>query len=89
MHRGYRTLVTCAAAVEQRAVKPESEVPGMSAYLDSLRWNNDGLVAVIAQVRLAIATKLPAGLAAGRPCLPPDSRCCCWHADGFPRLCAF
>lgn len=49
MHRVYRPLVTCAAAVEQRAVKGEGEVPGMSAYLDSLKWNKDGLVAVIAQ----------------------------------------
>lgn len=50
MRRAYKPLVTCAAAVEQRAVKPEGEVPGMSAYLDSLKWNSDGLVAVIAQV---------------------------------------
>lgn len=45
----WRSLVTRAAAVEQRAVKAEGEVPGMSAYLDSLRWNGDGLVTVIAQ----------------------------------------
>jgi len=40
-----------AAAPQQQDVKPEGEVPGMSAYLDSLKWNSDGLVAVIAQVR--------------------------------------
>lgn len=43
-------MVTRAAAVQQQAVKPEGDVPGMTAYLDSLRWNKDGLVAVIAQV---------------------------------------
>jgi hypothetical protein len=36
-----------AAAVE---VQPEAAVPGMSAYLDTLRWSKDGLVPVIVQV---------------------------------------
>ena len=45
-----RPRVVCAAAAQQQAVRPEAEVPGMSPYLDSLRWNSDGLVAVIAQV---------------------------------------
>ena len=53
-----------AAAQEQQqqeqqqqrpAVKPEGEVPGMSAYLDGLKWNSDGLVAVIAQVGCSIS----------------------------------
>lgn len=42
-------LVCNAAAVE---VQPESTVPGMSSYLDSLRWSKDGLVPVIVQVGL-------------------------------------
>lgn len=36
-----------AAAVE---VQPEAAVPGMTAYLDTLRWSKDGLVPVIVQV---------------------------------------
>jgi hypothetical protein len=31
-------------------VQPEAAVPGMSAYLDTLRWSKDGLVPVIVQV---------------------------------------
>jgi hypothetical protein len=38
--------------VGPRPWKPEAEVPGMTAYLDSLRWSKDGLVPVIAQVRV-------------------------------------
>lgn len=34
----------------QQQVQPEAAVPGMSAYLDSLRWAKDGLVPVIVQV---------------------------------------
>lgn len=42
--------MTCSVATAPpQSVKPEGDVPGMSAYLDSLRWNKDGLVAVIAQ----------------------------------------
>jgi hypothetical protein len=36
--------------VAPRAWKPEAQVPGMTAYLDSLRWGKDGLLPVIAQV---------------------------------------
>lgn len=39
-------------SVGPRPWKPEAEVPGMTAYLDSLRWGKDGLVPVIAQVRI-------------------------------------
>ncbi|KAI8473236.1 MAG: bifunctional phosphoribosyl-AMP cyclohydrolase/phosphoribosyl-ATP pyrophosphatase [Monoraphidium minutum] len=49
MKRSHTPRVTCAAAVEQRVVKPEGEVNGMTAYLDSLKWDSNGLVAVIAQ----------------------------------------
>jgi len=34
------------------AVKSENEVPGMSSFLDSLKYNQDHLVAVIVQVGL-------------------------------------
>jgi hypothetical protein len=34
------------------AVKPEAEVPGMTAFLDSLKYDKDGLVAVIVQVHM-------------------------------------
>lgn len=47
-----RTEQLCnAASAPPASVKPESEVPGMSAYLDSLKWDKSGLVAAIAQVR--------------------------------------
>jgi hypothetical protein len=39
-----------AAAGAAAAVRPESEVEGMAAFLDSLKYNKDGLVAVIVQV---------------------------------------
>lgn len=32
------------------AVKPETQVPGMTSFLDSLKFNQDNLVAVIVQV---------------------------------------
>lgn len=50
VHSRRSIAAAAAAAQQQQAVQPEGEVPGMSAYLDGLRWNNDGLVAVIAQV---------------------------------------
>lgn len=49
-----RGLHVCRAIEEQQqqsvAVRPEAAVPGMSAYLDSLKWSQDGLVPVIVQV---------------------------------------
>jgi hypothetical protein len=44
-------LQTCAAAAAPAEVKPEAAVPGMTAFLDSLKWDKDGLVAVIVQAR--------------------------------------
>jgi hypothetical protein len=44
-------LQTCAAAAAPVEVKPEAAVPGMTAFLDSLKWDKDGLVAVIVQAR--------------------------------------
>ena len=32
-------------------VEPESAIPGMTAFLDSLKWDQNGLVAVIVQVQ--------------------------------------
>lgn len=34
-----------------KQVLSEADVPGMSAFLDSLKWDNNGLIAVVAQVR--------------------------------------
>lgn len=41
-------------------VKPEQEVAGMTAFLDGLKWDKSGLVAVIVQVR--VARRIPSGL---------------------------
>ena len=41
--------MAASAAAAPPAWKPEAEVPGMSEYLDSLKWSKDGLVPVIAQ----------------------------------------
>lgn len=53
-HHSSRGLHICRAVEEQQqqsvAVRPEAAVPGMSAYLDSLKWSQDGLVPVIVQV---------------------------------------
>ena len=38
-----------AAAGAQAAVRPEAEVPNMTAFLDSLKWDKNGLVVAIAQ----------------------------------------
>jgi phosphoribosyl-AMP cyclohydrolase len=46
-----------------RPLAPEADVPGMSAYLDGLRWSSDGLVPVIVQVR-SMQPASPAWLAA-------------------------
>lgn len=43
-----RMPIVCSAA--PASVKPESDVPGMSKFLDSLKYNKDNLVAVIVQV---------------------------------------
>ena len=37
------------AAAALAAVRPEAAVPNMSAFLDSLKWDNSGLVVAIAQ----------------------------------------
>jgi hypothetical protein len=42
-----------AELAERLAVKAERNVPGMSAFLDSLKWDKNSLVAVIVQVRAA------------------------------------
>lgn len=42
------------APLETKAVVPEANVPGMSAFLDSLKWDNNGLIAVVAQVRCRV-----------------------------------
>ena len=42
--------VESAEQQQQVQVQSEAAVPGMSAYLDSLRWAKDGLVPVIVQV---------------------------------------
>lgn len=38
-----------AAAQTPPPVKPEAEVPEMTAFLDSLKWDSNGLVVAIAQ----------------------------------------
>lgn len=61
-------------------MKPEADVAGMTAYLDSLRWNSDGLVAVIAQVggckplRAAEAPVRARAGRSGRPTAPHAAR---------------
>ena len=37
------------AAPAVPAVRPEAEVPGMTEFLDSLKWDSNGLVVAIAQ----------------------------------------
>ncbi len=41
---------SAAAAVAEPAVRGEQDVPGMTAFLDGLKWDSAGLVAVIVQV---------------------------------------
>ena len=38
-----------AAAAAPRPVRPEAEVPGMTEFLDRLKWDANGLVVAIAQ----------------------------------------
>jgi hypothetical protein len=49
-------LSQCRSVVESGSeaptVLPESEISGLSAFLDSLKWDSDGLVAAIVQVHL-------------------------------------
>jgi hypothetical protein len=40
---------TITAAAASEPVLDESEIHGMSAFLDSLKWDNNGLVVAIAQ----------------------------------------
>ena len=44
--------VGCAAQLQQQTlqVRSEADVDGMTAYLDSLKWDANGLVAAIVQV---------------------------------------
>ena len=51
-----RRLVSRRAASLEAAERPvldETGVEGMSQFLDSLKWDTNGLVAVIVQVRLS------------------------------------
>ena len=58
-----RILQCCAQAqtispdVVEATVLPEADTKGMSAWLDGLKWDAGGLVAVIAQVRPATTVK--------------------------------
>lgn len=54
-------------------VQPESAVPGMSPYLDSLKWSKDGLVPVIVQVSDAAAVSSTSVPAADRHSCQVDS----------------
>ena len=40
----------CSAAAPAAAVAPEQDVDGMAEFLDSLKWDANGLVAAICQV---------------------------------------
>lgn len=41
----------CLAAQQPIELLAENDVPGMTSYLDSLRWSSDGLIPVIVQVQ--------------------------------------
>lgn len=43
------TAAANMAAASPPAVKPEAEVPEMTAFLDGLKWDSNGLVVAIAQ----------------------------------------
>jgi hypothetical protein len=43
-------MSTSSAPVHETRIELEHDVPGMSKFLDSLKYNPDGLVAVMAQV---------------------------------------
>jgi len=40
----------CSAAAPAAAVAPEQDVDGMAEFLDSLKWDANGMVAAICQV---------------------------------------
>jgi len=46
----WRSLATSIETLGPSACVGEQELQGMSTFLDSLKWNSDGLVAVIVQV---------------------------------------
>ena len=50
--RQRESCVGCAAQLQQQTlqVRSEADVDGMTAYLDSLKWDANGLVAAIVQV---------------------------------------
>ena len=52
----WRCSAAAVEAAQQQAAAPEGELDGMSEFLDSLKWDADGLVAVIAQVSCAYPT---------------------------------
>lgn len=60
-------VCNAGAAAPMPTVRSEQEVPGMAKFLDSLKYNSDGLVAVIVQVTGALM--LQATLHA--------NKCCC------------
>jgi len=62
-----RTAHVCQAVESQQQVQPEAAVPGMTTYLDSLRWSKDGLVPVIVQV-WKFEVQLMNSLWQGKPC---------------------
>ncbi len=70
----------CSAAQQAQqqtaapAVKAEGQVPGMTAFLDSLKYDKDGLVAVIAQVRTTHGA-LTAVRAPSKPPMPGEGSC--------------
>lgn len=73
--RNVKLVCRAAAATERPAAKPEAEVPGMTAFLDSLKYDRDGLLAVIVQVRVA------AGEATALHAAPAD------HLVATPLIC--
>jgi hypothetical protein len=46
---GYGRVTRCNAAPAPAAVLAENQVKGMTAFLDSLKWDTNGLVVAIAQ----------------------------------------
>lgn len=50
--RQNKQLLRCASTTEAQPVADEDAVEGMSEFLDSLKWDDAGLVAAIVQVTL-------------------------------------
>ena len=50
------TAHAAPAAAAEAAVRDEREVPGMSAFLDGLKWDEAGLLAVVVQVSVACSS---------------------------------